>query len=261
MMISDLLIAVAQKLKNWKDGVKAAYQAILEKGGDVTNDLSIANLPAAIHSIKPRLENKVITENGVYSPSEQYDGLGEVEVSLKQLAYVPNMQINENHIQNGRWLLDSMIDTSLLTYTNNMIYNCTSLTVLDTSGWNLSNVKTANNMFYGCTKLVSIDSTQWDCSSLTSATNIFTGCSSLQSIIGNRTLEQVLSQNIKAFSGLAIGISLSDNKKLDKASLIALINGLAVVSETQILTLGSTLIGQLTPEEIAIAHDKGWEIA
>ena len=259
-MISDLLINLAQKLKGWKEGIKAAYQAVLEKGGDITNDLSIANLPAAIHSIKPHLENKTITSNGKYTASEEFDGLGEVEVNLKQLAYIPNIQINEKHIQNGRWLLDSMIDTALLTYTNNMIYNCTSLTQLDTSGWKMSNVKSANNMFYGCSNLTTIDVSTWDCSLITSAINIFIGCKKLTSIIGNRTLEEVLEQDIKALNGWSISISFSDTL-LDDASLRAVVNGLAAVSETQTLTLGTTLSSRLTDEEITIIHEKGWTIA
>ena len=48
---------------------------------------------------------------------------------------------------------------------------------------------------------------------------------------------------------------------LDRASLRALINGLAEVETTQTITLGAALRAKLTEEDIAIATAKNWTIA
>ena len=48
---------------------------------------------------------------------------------------------------------------------------------------------------------------------------------------------------------------------IDRASLRAIINGIAEVETTQTLTLGATLRAKLTEEDIAIATAKNWSIA
>ena len=59
---------------------------------------------------------------------------------------------------------------------------------------------------------------------------------------------------------LKISLKLSETA-LDRASLRAIINGLAEVETTQTLTLGATLMAKLTEEDIAIATAKNWTIA
>jgi hypothetical protein len=102
----------------------------------------------------------------------------------------------------------------------------------------------------------------WDTSNATIVGAMFRGCSSLQTLIGGRTIEEVISNNISALNGLKINIILSSTI-LDRASLRALINGLADLtgSTSQKLTLGSTLKAKLTAEDIAIATSKNWTIA
>jgi hypothetical protein len=91
--------------------------------------------------------------------------------------------------------------------------------------------------------------------------NMFYNCSQLQTLIGNRTIDDVLANNIGALNGLKVNISLSKTI-LDRASLRAVINGLADLTgkTQQTLTIDATLLAKLTEEDIAIATNKNWTI-
>ena len=65
-----------------------------------------------------------------------------------------------------------------------------------------------------------------------------------------------------ALRGAKVALSVS-NSPLDKASLLAIINGLAdLTGKTQhTLSLGSSNKAKLTADEITIATNKNWKIA
>ena len=202
-------------------------------------------------------------------------------------AKVLTLDIDDSCIVDGTWGAES-IDTSLMTDMRNMFNGCSSLQSLDVSGWDTSNVTTMNTMFYHCSSLTQLDVSNWDTSNVTNISYMFDSCSSLQSLdvsgwdvsnvtniddifyncnklttlIGGRTIDEVISNNISALNGLKIYINLRYTI-LDRASLRALINGLANLSSTssQPLYLGSTLIANLTEEDIAIATAKNWTIS
>lgn len=60
---------------------------------------------------------------------------------------------------------------------------------------------------------------------------------------------------------IPISISFSYSTKLTHDSLMSIINGLATVTETKTLTLGTTNLAKLTTEEKAIATQKNWSLA
>jgi hypothetical protein len=99
-------------------------------------------------------------------------------------------------------------------------------------------------------------------SKITKMTYAFLGMPSLKTLIGGLTEEQVDMTTVTCLNGLKISIDLS-NTILDRASLRAVINGLADLTgqTAQTLTLGTTLKAKLTEEDIAIASNKGWTIA
>ena len=118
------------------------------------------------------------------------------------------------------------------------------------------------SMFRWCQQLQTLDVSSWDVSSVTSMNGMFSECSQLQTLIGNRTIDDVLANNnISALNGLKVALSLIYTI-LDRASLRAVINGLADLTgqTTQTLTLHSTLMEKLTEEDIAIATNKNWTI-
>ena len=60
-----------------------------------------------------------------------------------------------------------------------MFLNCTSLTTLNASGWNVSSVTNMLNMFEGCTSLTTLNASSWNVGNVTNMLRVFNGCSSL----------------------------------------------------------------------------------
>ena len=170
--------------------------------------------------------------------------------------------------------------------------NCTSLTHLDFTNANKTKVSnlwstfSVKNMISlegldkldvsGCREFAAviagvgceeIDITSWDFVSATQITNQFYFCQKLKSFIGNKTIEDVIQNDIKAFTNAKVNITFGGYAgAIERPSLRALINGLADLTgqETKILTLSGTnqnLIAKLTEEDIAIATAKNWTIA
>ena len=65
----------------------------------------------------------------------------------------------------------------------NMFQNCSSLTTLDLSNFDTSNVIVMNNMFQNCSSLTTIDFRNADFSSVTRYTNMFGSTSNLSVIV------------------------------------------------------------------------------
>ena len=119
-----------------------------------------------------------------------------------------------------------------------------------------------STMFSGCSTLQTLDLSNFDTNKVTYIYSMFNNCNLLTTLIGVRTIDEVISNNISALNGLKINISFNQTI-LDRASLRAIINGLADLtgSSAQTLTLGSTLKAKLTEEDIAVATAKNWTIA
>lgn len=100
-------------------------------------------------------------------------------------------------------------------------------------------------MFCGCSSLQSVP--LFDTSSGTNFSNMFYGCSVLYA---------------GALSGTRYTISYG-NCKLDRAAIVAVFNalGTAVPPAQTITVTGNPGVPYLTPEDIAIATDKGWAVA
>ena len=60
-----------------------------------------------------------------------------------------------------------------------MFYRCSSLTVLDVSGFNTNNVTNMLHMFSGCSSLTSLDVSRFNTSNVTNMGSMFNGCSNL----------------------------------------------------------------------------------
>ena len=180
-------------------------------------------------------------------------------------------------------------------------YQCQNLTKLDVSKWNTENIQRFSYEFYdigrayykdvnvnveldvsnfdmkNATSIISmfgercgcltLDFRKWEIPNVTD-TNGFLGYTSLhrakmRSIIGDETIDSVLANNTTALKGLKVGLCLYSYTNLDRASLRAVINGLADLTgqTSQTLTLGATLMTKLTEEDIAIATSKNWTLS
>ena len=74
------------------------------------------------------------------------------------------------------------IDTSNVTNMNNMFEECSSLTSLNLSSWNMLNVENIACMFINCTSLETINLSGWNTSNITNFSYVFCRCSSLTSL-------------------------------------------------------------------------------
>lgn len=153
----------------------------------------------------------------------------------------------------GNW------NTSKVTNMAQVFAVCSSLSELDIENWNVTSVTSMWYMFQNL-NLTSLDLSKWSVPNLANVSEMFKYNPKLKSLIGNRTIEEVLENNIGCLNGLKISLKLSETA-IDRASLRAIINGLAEVETTQTLTLGATNRGKLTEEDIAIAVGKNWSIA
>ena len=76
----------------------------------------------------------------------------------------------------------SGFNTSNVTTMNDMFRNCSSLTALDISGFNTSNVTTMSGMFYNCNKVTYLNVSGFNTSKVTDMSNMFNQCNKLASL-------------------------------------------------------------------------------
>lgn len=257
-----------------REQVNIAYDTIAEKGGEVPEKRSLVNLPDAIGSVKPKLEDLTATDNGAYTPSEGFDGFGKVNIDLRGKVKVKSIgftikNIDKNGNLNGAELLDfSYIEGSNRWF--NLGYN-PPLKYIDSSTWNVGVSKlydwTLSYSFVSLLQLESLDVVSWDFERCTQFLQPFCVCPRLKTWIEGRTIEEVLANDIKAFKNFKLNFITTDGNNntnlIDRASLRAAINGFADLSDTDSKTFGINQINfdKLTEEDIAILSAKNWTIA
>ena len=149
--------------------------------------------------------------------------------------------------------------------------NCHVLKNIDLSGWSLTNVTTMRSMFQSCYTLNNITWRNSTSSALTSLQDFinsahkireldFTGWdfSSVTNANGFQTM-----RTLTSLKGLSVPVSfnISGNTMLNTNALVEILTALPIVTTTQTITLGSTLKGRLSAEQLAIATGKGWTVA
>lgn len=226
--------------------------------------------------------------------------LKEIEKNIDNVNNIPKVKVttfrvNDNCINDdGIWAGENLIDTSECINFVQTFYNCTKLVKLQSRGWVTNNVTSLYQMLNESDKLEELDTRDWDTSNVTTA-YFFIGSNAIRkklttldltswnlskltdaymfgglantfitTLVGGLDCDYVVNNNITILNGLKISLLyLPSLHRIDRASLRALINGLADLTgqEAQTLTLGTTLIAKLTEEDIAIATAKNWTIA
>lgn len=283
-----------EQIERLKALVRKCYATVAGKNGTVpeVGERNMENLPNAIASTHDTLEELTITQNGEYTPQEGVDGFSKVtaefdtsslpKVKVTTLGTISNDCIDEN----GYWPAE-LVDTSMITNISSAFFRNANVKTLDVSNWNVSNVTNFSHMFRQCSNLFSLDVSNWDVSKgqkfvsmfYASAVRVldltkwelynanemtqFVGGGSQLSLCGGCDINQVITENIAVLKGLKVNTDIQYATNLDRASLRALINGLADLTgqTAQTLTLGRTLMAKLTEEDIAIATSKNWTIA
>lgn len=265
---------------------KSTDIVITENGEYNPNDYDVDAFSQVDVDVKPKLEEITATDNGTYTPSEGFDGFGKVNVDLRGKV-TPNT-IKFNSVDSEK-IEFNLVDYSKIKDCNNFIYQCPNLKKVILKGANFKSATAFNRAIYNCVnlelldlenaftenvidfyyafgnnpKLVYINLVGVSAKSATNINNIFTYNRKLETLVGNYTIDDVINNNLTILDGLKINVSANASSLLDRASLRALINGLADLSDTttQTLTLGAKLKAKLTEEDIAIATAKNWTIA
>ena len=188
----------------------------------------------------------------------------------------------------GNW------NTENVTNMSNTFYECGSLVELDVSRWKTPLVTTFAGLFNGCRYVSRLNLSNFDTKSATNLNSMFTK-TSCDITFSNKDTSQVASAfaMFNVFYGETIDLSgldfsnckdtrsfvtvadnlvnfmppnnissnimlTADNLSVD--SLVAIINNLATVKNTQILEIGEYNIQKLTDEQLAVAISKNWTV-
>lgn len=100
--------------------------------------------------------------------------------NLSKARYINNCFSGCSNLQSVDGL--SNLNMPLLSFSQQIFYNCSSLTSLDLSGWIIPSVTSAIDMFYNCSNLTSLNLSNWNVQSLENTSSMFHGCSSLTSL-------------------------------------------------------------------------------
>ena len=260
---------------------------------EITPDTGYTGLSkVTVKGYVPKVANKTITSNGVYSAEEEgLDGYDIVKVETGKYAprYVSFQQYTGTELDYEI----ANLDTSNVTNMNKMFYYCQELTTLDLSSFNISKVTDMSYMFYYCQKLTTLDLSNFDTSKVTNMESMFRYCYGLTTIVGVISADNVEKlyvmfdrcNRLTNFGGLEnLGQAYSTttsanygNYKLDlstctaltEQSLINVLTNLYDIKtkgcKPQQVILGSTNLAKLTSEEgqqaLSQAQQFGWNIS
>ena len=144
----------------------------------------------------------------------------------------------------------SELDTSNVTNMWRMFWNCQSINILDLSKWNTSNVTDAEYLFYNCASLTTLNLSGWDMSKIKSMLGFFYMCYKLSEIRSDGAkLPNIDLKNIRL-----------DRCPLTVDSIVGLLNALPQSDKGYSFQIGSNNIAKLSDEQKAIATDKGWTL-
>lgn len=242
------------------------------------------NLKGKVKVSSFKVTNDCINEEGKWegdvlidtSNCTSFSDIFQSNTKIKQLDCQHWITNKVTSLQNAFWGCASIKELDLSNWNVDNVTNfsqtflhCTNLEYIKgLENWNIDKVTNYQYIFQNCYKLKELNLTNWYAGGVSSSIyirDIITNCYELTTLIGGATIEKVLANNISCMKGLKVSLSLVLNQNqrtnLDRASLRALINGLAEVETTQTLTLGATLRAKLTEEDIAIATAKNWSIA
>lgn len=164
-----------------------------------------------------------------------------------------------------------------LKWVDNMFENCAKLTEVNISNFNTASIESCSNLFNGCVSLKKvslpavpmIEATNgggqggifWNCQSLEMITNFnvhFTGNSQFNDFYNCKRLTVVTGSPY--FNGEYPDHTDLHYCPLDNASAMVFINGLAEITTTQTISFSPSTYDTLTPEQIAVATSKGWNV-
>lgn len=192
--------------------------------------MALINLANINSSSNIKTENKEVsyTANGEYTvePSEEVDAIKDIAVHVD----VPGGQ-------------ELVWDVDGMTYSYS--------TITEFPKWYRFAPRTGMhcyNMFANCSSLTSLDLSSFDTSNVTNMDNMFYKCSNLQTITKG------------SFKNLKVSLNLSPCVVLSKQSVVDLFDSIGTANSGAKITLDSAVYSQLSSDEIKVATGKGWTI-
>ena len=148
--------------------------------------VSAADSPAPIYA-SFNLADSLLT---VFTPAKDI----EVVDASSMFAYLTRLRV----VDFGNFEINETT-----TYMYSMFINCPSLSSLDVSNWDISNIRSMNSMFEYCSSLSSLDVSNWKTSNVTYMEGMFEYCSSLSSL----NLSNWDTSNVKSMGSMFSGCS------------------------------------------------------
>lgn len=123
-------------------------------------------------------------DNGIHIHVEEGKFYATAEDVVGKIAYIKSNYSGFNNTEGNkitkikRWTYPNTDVVS----TSGMFYHCSSLTSLDLSNFNTSNVKDMESMFYGCSSLTSLDLSNFNTAKVTNMSQICSSCPNLTTL-------------------------------------------------------------------------------
>lgn len=148
---------------------------------------------------------KIIFKDKVVFPSDSSEMFSGTLQDLEIIENGRNIDVSGVTNMSGMFKIDTEKYTS-------------SLTELDVSSWNVSNVKDMSSMFTGTSSLTNLDVSNWDVSSVTDMSNMFAGASSLTNLdVTNWDVSSVT--NMSGMFAVTYALTELDVSKWDVSSV------------------------------------------
>lgn len=234
-----------EQIERLRELIRKCYGAVAGKNGTVpeVEERNMENLPAAIGSIKSASEVERVKIYGSLRFYPLYDA-----------------NVVNPHAE--------LLDTTGVTSLSALCYAYHGMTKCDVSKWDTSNVTNMNDMFNNAISIKTLDLTSFDASKCVGWWGTLAALTACESLVGGRSYEDVVNNNITILKGKSTSdpnFIIRGLTNIDKASIRALINGLADVSEKggKTLSLGedsAVILSKLSVYDIAEATKKGWTI-
>ena len=161
---------------------------ILDENGSILDEVQLEYDPvtkfiSTYKKIKYNCDGKTIISSldPDYTSKSALDA--NTQIALNSGCYVFNTMNSMFGSCKSLTTLDvSKFNTSNVTNMNSMFDGCNALTALDVSKWDTSNVTNMNGMFHGCNALTTLDVSKWSTSKVTNMSCMFSSCNSLTTL-------------------------------------------------------------------------------
>lgn len=218
-----------------------------EKGIEASNDETFTTLCPKVGDIKQSESQSKVLIN------KDTDRLVTVGPLVNYIKGFSNMQISEN-----------------ITDLSSLFRAYSNVEEIDISNLNFSNIKSIQAMFYLDSKLTYINMENLDLGNVNNVQLTFDGCSSLKTLKFPNNLGENFKEEKE--NNTFYKISFTASKNMEHETLLNIFNKLYDLNlsydvanggtlYTQQLIVGPDNIKKCSPEEIAIATNKGWTVS